>query len=479
MFQAQVARGDSLASKPKVGLLGLYLDLYDRAVPDIRPRIDGFYATIAGELAEHGLEVVTAPVCRLAPEFEAAVKSFERADAEAIITLHLAYSPSLESCDGLAHTKLPLIVLDTSPALEYGPEQDPAELMFNHGIHGVQDLCNLLLRKGKAFQIEAGHWRHSDVLDRVAAWARAARLAARMQRARVGRIGKPFVGMGDFAVPDAVLRDTIGIETVTADASDLHGRVPAPDDEEVEAEVAEDATRFELSEVTPAAHRRAVRAGLAVRHWLRHHDLSAFTFNFLSIDRACGLPTVPFLEASKAMAAGIGYAGEGDVLTAALVGALASVHPQTTFTEMFCPDWAGERILVSHMGEMNVDLCAAQPRLREMPFPWTDAENPVFAVGRFREGRAVLVNLAPVSEDAYTLIVAPCTVLEVEGEDRHADLIHGWFRPEMPVADFLAAFSRAGGTHHSALVYGDVASEVAKFGRLMGWNVVVLGGAGA
>ena len=46
--------------------------------------------------------------------------------------------------------------------------------------------------------------------------------------------------------------------------------------------------------------------------------------------------------------------------------------------------------------------------------------------------------------------------------------------PKTHVADFLAAYSRAGGTHHSALVYGDVCDELARFGRIMGWRVTEL-----
>ena len=41
------------------------------------------------------------------------------------------------------------------------------------------------------------------------------------------------------------------------------------------------------------------------------------------------------------MARGIGYAGEGDLFTASLVSSLLSVFPETSFSEMFCPDWAG------------------------------------------------------------------------------------------------------------------------------------------
>ena len=462
-----------MSDKPKIGLLPLYLELYDRAMPEVRPRAEAFYATIAGELRARGLEVLTSSICRIQPEFATATASFEAAHADAVVTLHLAYSPSLESAPVLAATPLPIVVLDTTPDFGFGPDADPGDLMYNHGIHGVQDLCNVLLRHGKVFHIEAGHWQRSDVLDRVAAWARAARLAARMRNARVGRIGRPFEGMGDFAVPAEVLRATIGIETVPCDLGALCPLLPAEDDEAVSAEMAEDSRRFAPEGANAAAHRRTTRACLAVRRWIEREELAAFTFNFLAFDHACGVPTVPFLEASKAMARGVGYAGEGDVLTAALVGVLASAYP-TTFTEIFCPDWAGDRIFLSHMGEMNLDLAAGKPRLKEMPFPWTDAEDPVVAVGRLRAGAAVLVNLSPAKDNTYALVIAAVTVLDIEGSDNMADMVHGWFRPGMPIADFLAEYSRAGATHHSALVYGDAADDIARFGEIMGWHVVTL-----
>jgi L-arabinose isomerase len=43
------------------------------------------------------------------------------------------------------------------------------------------------------------------------------------------------------------------------------------------------------------------------------------------------------------------------------------------------------------------------------------------------------------------------------------------------VAQFLEAYSRAGGTHHSALVLGDRAEAIAAFGRQCGINVMRLG----
>lgn len=455
---------------PVVGLLTHYLELYDRLVPDARIRVEAFAADVAAELARMGMRVIPSGVCRVRAEFDRAVAEFERCGADVIVSLHLAYSPSLESADALSATSLPLIVLDTTPASGYGPGQEPSELLYNHGIHGVQDMCNVLLRRGKAFAIEAGRWGAPDLLNRVAGWLRAATVRTSLRHARVGRIGEPFEGMGDFAIPPEELLATLGITTVECGFGRLREFLPLDGDPGVQAEMEADRERFDATGLDTPLHRQTTRACLAVRRWIEAERLTAFTMNFERFDETSGMPTVPFLEASKAMARGIGYAGEGDVMTAAFVGALAAAWPDTTFTEMFCPDWDGNTIFVSHMGEMNTNLTDGKPRLIAKPLPWIAVGTPCLAVGRFRGGPATFADLAPAPGGTYRLLAARVEMLAVEGEDRHADAVRGWFRPPGSVADFLAAYSRDGGTHHAALIYGDVSQELSKLACLMGWD---------
>jgi L-arabinose isomerase len=455
----------------KTGLLPLYLELYDRVLPDMRVPLAGFREKIQKGLNAFGTEVVAAGICRLRSEVEDAVRSFEREQVDAIVTLHLAYSPSLEAADVLTSTSIPVIVLDTTPDFRFGPDQDPETLLYNHGIHGVQDLCNLLLRRGKRFLIEAGHWEHSDVLRRVVADVRAARLANGMRSARVGRIGQSFVGMGDFAVPTEVLTETIGLQVVEADRRELASVVQGVREEEVAAEMESDRARFRLNDLDPEIHRCSALAGLAVRRWCEEKKVTAFSFNFMDVDGEQMLPTVPFLEASKAMERGMGYAGEGDVLTAAFVGSLLAVYPETTFTEMFCPDWEKGHIFLSHMGEVNFRTLTQSPKLIACPFPFTKVAPPVIGVGRYQAGEALLLNLAPTGTGGYSLIAAPVTVLAVHGDDRWTDSVHGWIQPRLPVADFLTDYSRGGGTHHLAMAYGATRQEVSAWGELMGWKV--------
>jgi L-arabinose isomerase len=459
---------------PTIGLLPLYLELYDRLLPACRPRVEAFAGRIRRAFEARGVRVVPAPVCRRRAEFERAVRSFETASVDAVVTLHLAYSPSLESAAALARTRLPLIVLDTTPTFAFGPGQDPAAIMDNHGIHGVQDLCNLLIRRGKPFRIEAGHWERSDVIDRVIRLLPAARMARALATARVGLVGTPFAGMGDFSVPAAVLRRALGVQVIASKPAQMRRRVRAFTAHEVGLAMVADTRRFDVGGLDILAHERSVRTGLAVRRWIADEKLTALSMNFESAGTASGLPVMPFLEISKAMARGIGYAGEGDVLTAALVGALAAGCPATTFTEMFCPDWQGGRVFLSHMGEFNLDLADGRPQLAEPGVNFTPAAAPVVAYARLKGGRALFVNLAPLPRGTFRLIVAPGAMLSVRGADRFTQSVRGWFKPALPLPDFLAEYSRLGGTHHAALVYGGAPATLQAFGEFAKLDVKVL-----
>ena len=465
-----------MPAQPKVGLLPLYLKLYDDAKPDMRERIDGFLRVLAEQLGQRGLDVEAAPVCRVREEFKPAVAQFEEAACHLIVTLHMAYSPSLESADVLAATRLPVVMLDTTPTEVFTAQTDSTEILYNHGIHGVQDLANLLRRLGKPYQVEAGHWSTSDVLDRVAGWAKAAVAAERLRHARVGRMGASFKGMGDFYVDPLKLRSLLGIETVPTAPEDVAALMPAADAPEVEQEMALDRERFDASGVAEGLHRATTRGCLGMRRFIEANALTAFSMNFCEITADSGLPCVPFLEACKGMMRGLGYAGEGDVLTAALVGALASTYGQTTFTEMFCPNWRDGSVFLSHMGEFNLDLAASRPVLIEKDWPYTDAGQPVSAVCAPRPGPAVVVNVAPGPDDTFDLIAAPGEIIDHGDDATFARSMRGWFKPQMPLARFLEAYSSAGGTHHSAMILADAAGDVERFAAMADMDLVMLSG---
>jgi L-arabinose isomerase len=101
----------------RVGLLPLYLELYDEVRPEARPEMEAFAARVQETLEALGLDVVAAPVLTKRAQIEERVRAMLGDEAlDALATVHLAYSPSLEATGALVEADRPLLLLDTTPA---------------------------------------------------------------------------------------------------------------------------------------------------------------------------------------------------------------------------------------------------------------------------------------------------------------------------------------------------------------------------
>ncbi len=457
----------------KIGFLPLYVQLYDDVCPEIRPRLETFYETLACEFEKRGFEVVRSPFCRLEPEFRAAVSLFEKEKADAIVTYHIAYSPSLECIGALADTNLPIVVLDTTDTYEF---KMPEDIMYCHGIHGVMDMCSMLTQRGIEYGIAAGHWQESDVLDRVCGLVRASVAAKALKNAKVGLIGSSFAGMGDFRVDYRELYERFGIKVQTPSCDELRAYYDSVTKNEIEAEKATNKELYDFSDnIIETEYNESIRSCLAVRKYLSDNEMTAFSANFLRIGlNNTGITSMPFLETCKSMQNGIGYAGEGDVLTAAFVGAFLKAFKDTAFVEIFCPSWKDNTLFLSHMGEVNYGVAAVKPTITRAGSKYgKDDEYPYIGYTRMKEGKGVYVNISRAKDD-YRLFTVAAEMLPVDN-DVFGDSMRGWMKPEgYTVAEFLEENSRFGATHHSFFVYGATVEDIEFFGRLNQIETVIL-----
>ena len=79
------------------------------------------------------------------------------------------------------------------------------------------------------------------------------------------------------------------------------------------------------------------------------------------------------------------------------------------------------------MAEMNVALAEDKPLLTDVPFAFTDAGDTVGVFGRHRAGRAVLVNLAPLQPDRFSLLLTEVDM---------TDFTNGWNDEEILTAPY-------------------------------------------
>jgi len=488
-----------MPEKPKVGLLGLMLELYDGPYPELKDTMGRFAQDIAAALSDR-LRFAFPGVCMRADEVESAVARFEAEGCDMVMVVCLTYSPSLVSVPALLRTQLPVVIFDTARAASLGPEMGGQDIMENHGIHGVQDLANVLTRRGRSFQLVVGHYQDARALDELVAWACAAQAMAGLRRLKVGLLGEPFEGMGDFSIDPKALRDDLGPEIVPLSMTDLSTCAQGLSDDEVGRE-AEDARRcFEVdASLTDDLLATSARWGLALRRLIESKGLGAFSMNFLAFRPEEGAETVPFLGASQLLADGVGYAGEGDVCCAALVAASANLCGPASFTEMFCPDFASGEVIMSHMGECNLAMARDDRpvKLVAKPFAWAPIQEPAVPIVCLAPGPATLASLTAWCDppaSGWRLVVTEGTIVDTPPYP-NLQSPYSKFEPSgsktsptggSPVdrltalsnveglEGFLRDYSLAGGTHHLVIVFGHRTQDFRKLADLLRIQCVVV-----
>jgi len=164
---------------------------------------------------------------------------------------------------------------------------------------------------------------------------------------------------------------------------------------------------------------------------------------------------------------------EGDALTAAFSGALLKMFPESSFVEIFCPDWKNNTLLISHMGEMNYLLADGKPVMKEAKTNYTPSSMPVVGYARFKAGPAVYMNVCR-DEKGFKLVATEVEMLDAKN-DAFTGSMRGWFKPACGcIAKFLEEHSRHGATHHSLLSYGMSLQQAAFFGRVLGLRVEII-----
>ena len=192
-------------------------------------------------------------------------------------------------------------------------------MVDNHGVHGTQDLANVLTRSGVRFHYVTSPDNDPEGLEELGDFFAAAAAVNRLRSARIGSLGYPFPGMGDFAVDTTHLAATLGCAWMNLTVEDYINRAAAAPAAEVARLVAEYRQSYEVAPGPDGGGSGPDCAGGAgaCGAWSPDHRLNALTYQFMAFGDDERTPTLPFVAASRLMAEGIGFGGEGDLIAAA------------------------------------------------------------------------------------------------------------------------------------------------------------------
>jgi L-arabinose isomerase len=462
-------------TKLKVGLLALTLEFYERGGPDIREgRQAWLRRSVLAALAGHAEVLFDGAVFRR-DDIERTVASHEAAGADVLLVILLTYSTSLSSLPALAATRLPIVVWNTQELHAVDESYDTAAMTANHGVHGTFDLCNVLVRSQVPFGYVTSHLDDAGCVDDVVGQLRAAAAVSYIRRMRVGLMGYPFPGMGDFGLDTTHLVATLGTAWEALSIADFNARAAAADAERVTALVGEYRQIYAVDDgIDDDALGAAARAELAMRGMIDEYRLDACSYQFLAFGQDDRTETVPFVAASRLMAEGIGFGGEGDLISAVFATALNRIQPPAGFTEIFTVDFAGNGLLLSHMGEANVAMARRDRKIRlaRRERPLVPVRSAQLALATtYEPGPATLAALTLADDHTWRIIASPVTIEDFGPLDALA-APHAKVATSGDVRDFLTAYATAGGPHHMAICFGDALAQLALLAALLGADYV-------
>ena len=463
-----------MPDKPRLGLLGLMLELYDRAAPDLKPREEPFAAKVAGKLGSFA-DVTYGGIAVTRAEVEQRLADFRAAGVDLIVIVHLSYSPSLISLPGLLRADVPLVLFNTQQLPAITERFTPDDMLLNHGMHGQQDLANTLVRMGKPFGVVTGFWEDAAALAELEDWAVAAATARRLRRAEIGRIGSPFQDMGDFGLDETRFLAEVGPHVQQVSLGLLAELQDNADEAAVQATVADYRARYDLAaDLAEAELAASARAEVAVREAVRRLGLDGISIHYEALGHDPRFKALPFAAAARLMAEGLGFGGEGDVTSSAAVLMMHHLTGLATFSEMFTMDFGGGTVFMSHFAEGNPRMAKQGQQIQMVRRDGWVGSGGVSASLAFtmEPGPMTLVNLTVGAGGACHLIATLGEAQDflVPGQATP----HFRFAPAAGLKPFLSRYLELGGSHHVALSPGDQMSRVGKCAQVMGLRLDVV-----
>jgi len=398
-----------------------------------------------------------------------------------ILWMH-TFSPSKMWIRGLSVLKKPFLHLHTqfNRDLPWGTI-DMDFMNLNQAAHGDREAGFIHTRLRLGRKVVVGHWTDAEVHDRIGAWMRAARAWHDWQGARFVRFGDNMRQVAVTEGDKVAAEPRLGFAVNTHGVGDLVAKVDAVSAAAINDLCAEYEKTYRVAPALRrggARHeslRYSARLELGMAAFLDEGGYKGFTDTFEDLH---GLRQLPGMATQRLMDAGLGFGGEGDWKTSALVRAMKVMNAGLPGGVSFMEDYTyhlspkGHQVLGAHMLEICPSIAAGTPTVEIHPLGIGGKEDPVRLVFNAPPGAALNASLVDLG-NRFRLIVNEVTAV------RPPKL------PKLPVAravwecqpDFktaCAAWIYAGGAHHTGYSYSVTTEMLEDFATIAGVETVVI-----
>jgi L-arabinose isomerase len=246
-----------------------------------------------------GADVVSAGLVDTAPAACAAGDRFAAHNVDLIVCYVATYATSAQVLPAVQRRRAPVLVLNLQPvaAIDY-PNTDTGEWLANCSACCVPEIANAFARSSIQFNVVSGllqpggdaaqvyyerGWRE------IGEWIQAAAVLRELSYSHIGFLGHTYPGMLDMYSDFTMHHAQLGTHIEVLEMDDLHARVGAVTEDEIQAKIGEITSVFDIAApgkdrisqpVTDEALHWSAQVAVGLDRLVQDFDLSGLTYYY-------------------------------------------------------------------------------------------------------------------------------------------------------------------------------------------------------
>jgi L-arabinose isomerase len=394
------------------------------------------------------------------------------------------FSPAKMWINGLKILHKPMLHLHTQFNRDIPWSDIDMDFMnLNQSAHGDREFGFMVSRMRINRKVVVGHWKDTEVLQRIGVWARAAAGWNDWQGAKFVRFGDNmrYVAVTDGDKVEAEMK--FGFSVNTHGIGDLVKVINAVSDADVDKLVKIYFDAYEVAAGLQAqgkqyeSLRDAARIELGMQYFLEDGNYKGYSDTFEDLH---GMKQLPGIASQRLMAKGYGFAGEGDWKTAALVRAMKVMATGLEGGNSFMEDYTyhfepgNQLVLGAHMLEICESIASGKAKCEIHPLGIGGKEDPVRLVFNVGAGPAINASVVDMG-NRFRLLVNEVEAVAPKHDLPQLPVARVLWKPYPNMADGCAAWILAGGAHHTCYSQNLTAAHMEDFAEMAGIEFVRIG----
>ena len=462
----------------KIGLFGVGLQEYWGQYEGLQERLSGYVDLVAEKLSGIDNDIVNLGLVDTPDKAFAAGHQFRQSDVDIIFLYVTTYSLSSIVLTVVKRARVPVIVLNLSPAASINYEwfnnlndrtKMTGEWLAYCSACSVPEIANVFNRSNIPFHQVTGMLQDdTETWNEIEEWIAAARVANIMAHNRMGVMGNYYSGMLDIYSNLTLQCATFGghVEVIEVDElSKLSGEV---DEGMIDSKLNAFSKTFDIDKDCPVEKLRvAGRTASALDLLISKYNLGSVAY----YHKGTGLPANEatmqsiILGCSLLTAQGIPVAGEYEIKNAQAMKIMSSFGAGGSFSEFYGMDYKDNIVLMGHDGPCHPAIAEGKIKVRDLEVYHGKKGSGLSVEMSVRKGPATMLSVVETADNKIIFLVAEAE--SVEGPILEIGNTNSRYRFSIDAKAFVEKWNEYGPAHHCAIGVGHIGSKIKKLGKLI------------